>query len=329
MANELISIIVPVYNVEKYLLRCLDSLINQSYTELEIIVVNDGAKDRSPQICDEYALKDKRVHVYHKPNSGLSDARNYGMQYATGEYIAFIDSDDYVHLDYVQTLYSNAINYSADISICNFEKVIEGHEPVSDSEGQVQIFNQEECMRQALGGELGLQFTSAWGKLFKQEIFAILRFPKGKVHEDIFIAHLWFEKASKAVYTNARLYYYMFREDSITSKERANTFTNCDILDASKERLNFFKTWNSGKYKNEGYEEHITMNLGVYPRLADNLSDKKKEILEEMRSIYSMADQGEIQLDYKLETRLYFFIKFPRLYSRMLKLVRNSYLRTE
>jgi glycosyltransferase involved in cell wall biosynthesis len=323
MANALISIIIPVYNVEKYLSRCLDSLINQSYTDLEIILVDDGAKDKSPQICNDYALKDERVHAYHKPNGGLSDARNYGIQYATGKYIAFIDSDDYVHPDYLQTLYNNAINYSADISICNFEKVIEGKEHESDSKGQVQCFNQEECMQQVLGGELELPFTTAWGKLFKREIFAILRFPKGKIHEDIFIAHLWFEKATKAVYTSAGLYYYIFREDSITSKERANTFTNCDSLDASKERLNFFKIWNSGKYKNNGYEGHITMSLGVYPRLADNLSDKKNEILEEMRSIYSMVDQGEIQLDSKLKIRLHYFVKFPRLYSRMIKLVRN------
>lgn len=324
MTDALISIIVPVYNVEKYLPRCLDSLINQSYNDLEIIVIDDGSNDSSSQICEDYSQKDNRISVYHKINGGLSDARNTGIQYVTGEYLTFIDSDDYVQSDYIKTLYENLINYNADISICSFEKLIEGQKPSINIKGRVEILDQDKCMLQILGGKLGLQFTTAWGKIFKRDVFNELRFPKGKVHEDIFLAHYWFSKVKKVVYTSSQFYYYMFREDSITSKERSNTFTNCDIIEAVEERLIFFKSWNNGKYMNKGYVGYITMCLGVYPRLTKNLLIKKIYILKEMKKIYSMSNNEKIKLDTILKYRLYFFVKYPGIYSRIIRLLKMN-----
>lgn len=218
--SSLVSIIVPAYSVEKYLARCLDSLISQSYSNIEIIVVDDGAKDDTPTICDEYGKKDTRIHCYHKENGGLSDARNYGLQYATGDYLTFIDSDDYVHADYIKALYENIAAENADISICNFEKVVEGKQPIGHVDGDRLLFSQVDCMRHILDGKYGLQFSTAWGKLFKKEVFSDIRFPKGIVHEDLYLSHQWFSRASRIVYYSGQLYYYMFREDSITSKER-------------------------------------------------------------------------------------------------------------
>ena len=119
MEEELISVILPIYNVEKYLEKCLKSVINQTYKNLEIILVDDGSKDNSPQICDEYAVKDKRIVVIHKSNGGLSDARNAGIEIAKGKYIALIDSDDYVEKDYVQFLYQLIKENNAEMSICS------------------------------------------------------------------------------------------------------------------------------------------------------------------------------------------------------------------
>ena len=121
----LVSIIVPVYNVEKYLERCLDSLINQTLKDIEIILVDDGSTDDSGNICDKYAKKDKRIKVIHKENGGLSDARNIGLSIANGRYLQFVDSDDFIHKQMIEILYNTIINNNADISICDFDKVYE------------------------------------------------------------------------------------------------------------------------------------------------------------------------------------------------------------
>ena len=148
--NPKISVIVPVYNVEKYLPTCLDSIIAQSYKNLEIIVVDDGAKDSSGAICDEYAKKDVRIVSLHKQNGGLSDARNYGMQFMTGDYISFIDSDDYVHPDYISTLYNNLVENDADISICNFEKTNEVRKPKTNelTDDEIHVYNTIDSLEQ-------------------------------------------------------------------------------------------------------------------------------------------------------------------------------------
>lgn len=320
--GSLISIIVPAYNVERYLSRCLDSLINQTYTNIEIIIVDDGAKDNTPNICDSYEKMDIRVHCYHKSNGGLSDARNFGLEYATGDYLTFIDSDDYVSLDYVKTLYELIIENNADISICNFEKVAEGKRPCGKNDGETLLFSQDECMTQLLEGAYGLQFSTAWGKLFKRGVFRDIRFPIGKVHEDIFVAHHWYNNASIVAYTTKQLYYYMFREDSITSKERAQLFTNSDLLDAVKEKMLFFSSWNEGKYLNKGYATYVTMCLGVYPRLDSQLNSNRRLIREDMRRIYTMAVQKEISLKPHLKRRIHFFIVFPHIYSWFIRLIK-------
>lgn len=319
--NPKISVIVPVYNVEKYLSTCLDSIIAQSYQNLEIIVVDDGAKDSSGAICDEYAKKDIRIVALHKQNGGLSDARNYGMQFMTGDYICFIDSDDYVHPDYIRTLYKNLVLNDADISICNFNKINEGEKPhIDENTDEVHVYNTIDSLGQLLCGKYSIQFTIACGKLFKRYIFDDIRFPKGKHYEDSATDHLWYAKAKKTVYTNCSLYYYLQREGSIKSSER---FKDTDMLDAAIEKLNFLKEWNGGYYKNEGYAGYVSCCLGVYPRLADNLSYKKADLLTELKKISSMINRKEIIINGKLKVRLRFFIMFPGLYSRMILALRR------
>lgn len=320
--NPKISVIVPVYNVEKYLPTCLDSIIAQSYKNLEIIVVDDGAKDSSGAICDEYAKKDVRIVALHKQNGGLSDARNYGMQFMTGDYISFIDSDDYVHPDYISTLYNNLVENDADISICNFEKTNEVRKPKTNelTDDEIHVYNTIDSLGQLLCGKYSLPFTIACGKLFKRYIFNDIRFPKGKHYEDSATDHLWYAKAQKTVYTNRALYYYLQREGSIKSSER---FKDTDMLDAAIEKLNFLKEWNGGYYKNEGYAGYVSCCLGVYPRLAENLSYKKADILIELKNISSMIDRKEIKINGKLNARLRLFIMFPGLYSKMILTLRG------
>jgi len=181
--SDLISIIIPVYNVEKYLERCVKSVINQTYKNLEIILVDDGAKDNSGKMCDELSKLDSRIKVIHKENGGLSDARNFGLKIATGDYIGFVDSDDYIADDMYETLYHTIKNNNADISIVSFyemykEKVI----GVRDS-GNLEILSKQEAMKELL---IDTKIQSyAWNKLFKKELFNDLKFPTGKNFEDI------------------------------------------------------------------------------------------------------------------------------------------------
>lgn len=147
MEESLISVVVPIYKVEKYLVKCIDSIIEQSYRNIELILVDDGSPDSCPQICEEYRKKDSRIKVIHKQNGGLSDARNAGMEIATGEWITFIDSDDYVGINFLKELYSSAINTKADISICDYKSV-------SDDTGQeikktsTEVFDNVKCLEE-------------------------------------------------------------------------------------------------------------------------------------------------------------------------------------
>ena len=170
MGNQLISVIVPIYNVENYLRKCLDSILEQTFHNLEILLVNDGSTDGSGQICQEYVEKDNRIRYFEKENGGLSDARNYGIEQAQGEYLTFVDSDDWVTETYIEELYSKLQYYNADISICNYfrfqdsnvtfyKHVFKPYEKEYDSKYLLEHYFEIE------GGDFFL--TTVWGKLYK------------------------------------------------------------------------------------------------------------------------------------------------------------------
>ena len=165
MEEELISVILPIYNVEKYLEKCLKSVINQTYKNLEIILVDDGSKDNSPQICDEYAVKDKRIVVIHKSNGGLSDARNAGIEIAKGKYITLIDSDDYVEKDYVQFLYQLIKENNAEMSICSHTVLYTNGTRIEKETGEHLVLDPKTTLEKILYDE-GIDL-SAWAKMYK------------------------------------------------------------------------------------------------------------------------------------------------------------------
>lgn len=212
--KDKISIIIPVYNVMNYLERCVNSVINQTYKELEIILVNDGSNDDSGKLCDKFAEKDNRIKVIHKKNGGLADARNTGMKIATGRYIAFLDSDDWVDLDYYEVLHDNMIETNSDISIIGFLWVKDSKFDKPAFYLEDQIFNSDEAIRELAKDEL---LTShAWNKLFRKEVLENIEFPYGKTYEDIFIMHKIFSNAKKiSIISDFKHYYYM-HNNSIT-----------------------------------------------------------------------------------------------------------------
>jgi glycosyltransferase involved in cell wall biosynthesis len=234
----MISIVVPIYKVEKYLKRCIDSILSQTYKDIEIILVDDGSPDNCGNICDDYAKADKRIVVIHKSNGGLSDARNAGLDIAKGEYIGFVDSDDYIDSCMYETLYLNAINNSADISMCGYYDVIEetGKKYTQCKEEAVYVWNRKETLKEILQGKrLGVHAPT---KLYKKRLFDGVRYPVGKVSEDTFIITDLFNKVQKAVFIESPLYYYYHRKNSINTSEinerdltRFDAFEkNCDYI---------------------------------------------------------------------------------------------------
>lgn len=214
--KKLISIIVPVYNVEKYLGKCIDSILKQTYTNIEIILVDDGSTDNSGKICDSYAKKDKRLIVIHKENGGQSSARNLAIDVAKGDFIGFVDSDDFIINNMYEKLYSNLIKYNADISICSYTEVDESgnvNKPKwKKNENFYKIYNKEEALKELL---IDKYITNhSWNKLYKKELFQDIRYPQGKVMEDLAIMYKLFEKSNKIIYENVDLYYYLQRKSS-------------------------------------------------------------------------------------------------------------------
>ncbi len=222
MEKELISVVVPIYNVEQYLPKCIESLLNQTYQNLEIILVDDGATDNCPAICDAYAGKDERIKVIHKKNGGLSDARNAGTAAATGACIGFIDSDDFVKPDMYEKMYARIKETGADIAICNFLRVKVDGTPIADANQYMsiddKIYNSKEAITHLCGDNYEYWVT-AWNRLYKAEVAKAVEFPKGKIHEDEFTAHLFYDRAEKIAGISEPFYQYVIREDSIMTKK--------------------------------------------------------------------------------------------------------------
>lgn len=236
--NELVSLIVPVYNVEKYLHRCLNSLINQTYKNLEIIVVNDGSTDNSDEICNYYASIDSRIKVIHKKNGGLSDARNYGIEYSNGELIAFVDSDDYVENDFIEILHSDIITYNADIAEINYRLFSDNKYYKPKRKGYFKILRGENILKEYFSGNV--IENNVWNKIFKKELISNIRFKVGYTSEDLLFTYEALKNSSSVVVNTTKTKYnYYMREGSIVNQSISNKafdsikLTNIIILDVS------------------------------------------------------------------------------------------------
>ena len=273
-----ISIIVPVYKVEKYIEQCIDSILNQTFKDFELILVDDGSPDKCPEICDKYALKDERIKVIHKSNGGLSSARNAGIDIATGDYIGFVDSDDFVHHKMYETLYNYALEYNADISICNYIKFTSEDKPKDISNINKLINIQEYSNIQALSQLYSENLGLFWGpcqKLYKRNLFNNIRFENGRVYEDRLICHRLLYEADKIIYIPQDFYYYRQREGSIVHSVFENKYL--DLVYAYRDTMIFFEDINLDlKYKAQ--DEYIYMVFEYYKRIKNELNEPKSEL---------------------------------------------------
>lgn len=243
-----VSVIIPVYNVAPYLNRCIDSVLAQTYKEWEIILIDDGSTDESPSICDNYERIHERIIVVHQKNAGLSAARNIGIEMATGQFIMFVDSDDWIHPKYIETLLNDMM--------LNHSKMVIGEKkrckkiiPFEDHNQVAINIKKEEAIPRMLKGE----WISAWGKLYEIDLFKNIRFPEGRNNEDYAILLYIFEQCEHITYTKNIVYYYFIREGSIT-----NSILNHHSFD---EFYNGIDIYESCKKKNRQWSNIALFNI--------------------------------------------------------------------
>lgn len=265
-SRSLISVIIPVYNVEKYIRRCIDSIITQSYKNIEIILVDDGSPDDCGKICDSYALNDDRIKVVHKQNGGLSDARNRGIELANGQYVTFIDSDDYIAPNYIEYLHALLTENNADISCCSMVKTYSDSVAFDCDSTKIkeQALSGKECCY-ALFGDLYLTLVTAWGKLYKSEIVKKHLFPINKKHEDEATTCKYYYEAEKVVISNACLYAYYQNMSGIM--HTLGDGINHDAIWAFEHKARFFEE------KRESSIAQLAWKQYFYYCVADSLNN--------------------------------------------------------
>ncbi|RHR28695.1 glycosyltransferase family 2 protein [Clostridium sp. AF19-22AC] len=212
-----VSIVIPIYNVEKYIRECLDSVINQTYKDLEIILVDDGSPDQCPEICDEYATNDSRIRVIHKKNGGLSDARNAGIKSATGDYLMFVDSDDFIQDDMVEALLSACVEYNAQVAACG--RYIYSDQMIQKKHcGKCILkFSSEKALVELFKGDVLEEAT--WDKLYERSLFDGIFFPVGEVNEDLVTIPYVIERCNRVVHIGEPKYYYRYNPTGISKSQ--------------------------------------------------------------------------------------------------------------
>lgn len=283
--KSLISVIIPVYNKENYIQNCLNSVLAQSYSNLEIVLINDGSKDNSGEILDEYADKDERVKVFHIENGGVYAARNFGLEKSTGDYVTFIDADDTIELSYIETLFRVLQENNCDIAQCNYSNVVNGIKtPVGDT-GEILIQSSEEAIAYIMQGKKYV--VGLWPKLYKKSLF--VNIPKCtdiKINEDYLVNFIVFQNASKTVFIDLPLYNYFCNDDSVTH--------TIDNVKSSKD-VNYVAKIIMDRSKNKPYEKYAVSRyqvsfLSVYSAIIFSgkaiIKSEKKEWREKLKRIY-------------------------------------------
>lgn len=323
MKDEKISVIVPIYKVEQYLCRCIDSILSQSYRNLELILVDDGSPDACPEICDEYRKRDSRVKVIHKENGGLSEARNFGIELATGKYIIFVDSDDYIDSMMIEKMLKALIESNSDLCICNINYVDENG-AILGSQNKISpikngVYSRNDILESLVNDGYWF-YVTAWNKLYKTDVFRKIRFRVGKYHEDEFIIHEIIDCCDRIVCIEERLYSYVQREGSIMNT--TYSIRNLDGIEAKVERLFYY--YKCGKFKEA---------LLLLDNVIDNLTiasiqlDKKNKIRvmairDETKKAYLLLNK-QIRIPVKKQMKCLLFLYYNRIGENLLKICKK------
>lgn len=319
--EKLISVIVPVYNIKDYIEICIESLIGQTYRNLEILLVDDGATDGSGHICDRFAGQDNRITVLHKENGGLSDARNYAIDRAHGDLLAFVDGDDWIHPQMYELMLNVMESQEADVVTCWFEQ--------QDKEFARQQYEQGDLDIKLLSGagalcDIETPLVVAWNKLYKKEIFENIRYPKGKLHEDEYIIHRIFYQCKKVAVIDKPLYFYTIRNGSIVAQMTSNRIDNA--MEALADRVEFSANMNwtevmqavVTRYCDYCIDRYQDIKYGRY----ESIDEKYLNILWQ-----SEHDMVKKYPDIEIEKKYRYFARSPEKYNRWLAGInkRNRY----
>lgn len=310
--EPLISVIIPVYKVEKYIEHCLRSVMNQTYSRLEIIAVDDGSPDKSGEICDRLALEDDRLRVYHKENGGVSSARNFGLDHASGDYIAYIDSDDYVAENYIEYLVELVQSFGADIACCDLKKVSTQSEQIQDMEQSYFCCSGYETCRLMLT-ERELQLSVPCAKIIAAELARRFKFPDGKTFEDTRTTYKYYYYCDKVAVGDAKLYAYYMNSYGISASDFR--FENGQRAEAQVERAKFFED------KGERTLARLAWNLALNVLYASSYSSGGKYNREIKSIIKSRWYKGCIGI-FTL-AKCCALVWFPKLYKKVRALIRK------
>lgn len=329
--KEKISVIVPVYNMEQYLERCVNSIVKQTYTELEIILVDDGSTDHSPAMCDDYAAQDSRIRVVHKPNGGLSDARNAGLAVATGAYIGYVDSDDWIEPQMYEKMYRACVENDAQVAVCRYASVFYDSTKRGGN-GQTTVFDREGILKAYLAdSEEYIVYNSVWSKLFKRDIVEKELFPVGHNSEDIMYTTKAFCRLDKAVYLDECLYNYVIdREGSIMNDNRTDRMF-CDELPFWREHIDCIRQNVSAEMGDMAAYYFYRRLLSYYMALIRQPENKQAarrlyKLLHkerrEVRRVYCRAYEGKGDV-----LRMKLFLIQPKIYQKVSDLYEDVIIR--
>ena len=314
-----ISVIVPVYRVEKYLPACIDSILNQTFTDFELILVDDGSPDRCPEICDETAKRDARVRVIHQANAGLSAARNAGIEIAHGEWLGFVDSDDYIAPQFYEKLYQTAQRTDADCVMCSVQNVDESGKLIDSALMRVadEVKTGREVLRK-IGRDDVTPYLTAWNKLYRRKLFNTLRYPAGRQNEDVFVFAELFCQVQRAVCVAEPLYFYRKRIGSIMNS--VVTLRNLDEMWAYVNCFEHLQQDDEESTLKETEKRVFAKLTGVYYRVTeeDRHSNKMKQAKKAQWNI-AMRLMKQGQLDLRSLARTLLFQALPGVYGLRMK----------
>ena len=316
---EKISVIIPMYKVEEYLKKCIESILKQTYANLEIIFVDDGSPDKCGEICEEYKKKDSRIKVIHKENGGLSDARNKGIDVATGKYVTFIDSDDYIEENYIEFLYNLMKKYNADISIGS-HKIIYNNRIIDKSTYKEFSENSEKVLEKILYDD-GVDL-SAWGKLYKIELFNKIRFPKGRLYEDSATTYKLIDLANVIAVSSRPIYNYVMRNNSISQGDF--NLKKMELITSTNEMTDFIKK----EYPNLEKACNRRMMWAYLSTLSQLAKSKKRnKDVEKQLLYYINKNRNKVLKDKKISNRDKFGIYASMFGFKFYKFIWNNYLK--
>ncbi len=309
-----ISVIVPVYGVEKYLPACIESILNQTFTDFELILVDDGSPDRCPAICDEAAERDARVRVIHQANAGLSAARNAGIEIACGEWLVFVDSDDYIAPHFCEKLYQTAQRTDADCVMCSVQNVDESGKPIDSALMRVadEVKTGREVLRK-IGRDDVTPYLTAWNKLYRRKLFNTLRYPAGRQNEDVFVFAELFCQVQRAACVAEPLYFYRKRIGSIMNS--VVTLRNLDEMWAYVNCFEHLQQDDEESILKETEKRVFAKLTGVYYRVTeeDRHSNKMKQAKKAQWNI-AMRLMTQGRLDLRSLARTLLFQALPGVY---------------